>query len=60
MSVSGAVIYVVHPVVDRATVERGKIIPRQHVARLENRVIKGDSTNEWIVGGVASTHYRLF
>jgi hypothetical protein len=44
LPVNGAVIYVVRPVVDRATVERGKIIPRQHVARLENRVIKGDST----------------
>ena len=38
LSVNGAVIHVVCPAVDRATVERGKIIPRQHVARPENRV----------------------
>ena len=40
LSVNGAVIHAVSPVVDRAAVERGKIIPRQHVARLENHVKK--------------------
>ena len=43
LSVNGAVIHVVRPVVDHATMERGKIIPRQHVTRLKIRVIKGDS-----------------
>ena len=43
LSVNGAVSHVVRPVVDRATMERGKNIPRQHVARLENRIIKSDS-----------------
>ena len=37
LPVNGAVIHDVRPVVDRATMEWGKIIPRQHVARLENR-----------------------
>ncbi len=37
LSVNGAVIHVVRPVVDRAIMEREKIIPRQHVVRLENR-----------------------
>ncbi len=44
MSVNGAVIRVVRPVVDRARVERGRIIPRQHVVRLERPVKKVDST----------------
>jgi len=44
LSVNGAVIHVVRYVVDPATVERRTIIPRQHAARLENRVKKGDST----------------
>ena len=38
LSVNGAVIHVVCPAVDRATVERGKNILRQHVVRPENSV----------------------
>ncbi len=44
LSVNGAVIHVVRPVVDRVTLERRKIIPRQHAARLENCAKKADST----------------
>jgi hypothetical protein len=52
LSVNGAVIHVVHPVVDRAMVERGKIIPRQNVLRRESRV-----TDKGSVGG-APTHFQ--
>ena len=34
LSVNGAVIHVVCPAVDRAAMERGKIVPLQHVIRL--------------------------
>jgi hypothetical protein len=47
LSVNGAVIHAVSPVVDRAAVEKGKIIPRQHFARLEHRVKK------WLIMGQA-------
>ena len=60
MSVNGAVIHVVRPVVDRAKMERGTIIPRQYVVRLAHRVIKGDSTNEWIEMGLCPKPRILF
>ena len=34
LSVNGAVIHVVRPVVDHVKVKRNRIIPRQHVTRL--------------------------
>jgi hypothetical protein len=40
LSVNGAVIHDVRPVVVHAKVEKGKIIPCPHVARLERLLIK--------------------
>ena len=44
LPVNGAVIHVVHYVVDHAKVKRRKIIPLQLVIRIESRVKKSDAT----------------